>query len=121
MKQTIKLLQAGFESSTVKTPEFIAFARQFKKEFAKELQNKRAVITYYHVGHFDLSGFFKMPSGALYYFSLCDVRGIYWNGLQLMYRTAKHEKDWTGGCNQWVDLEPGMINNMRLVDKLITV
>ena len=38
MKKTLALLQQGFESSSQKTPEFIAFCRVFKSEFSKVLK-----------------------------------------------------------------------------------
>lgn len=105
MKKSIQLLDQGFESSSTKTPEFKAFASQFKKDLNNQLKLVGAQIVAYHVGHFDVSGFFKTQEDKLYYFSFGDVRGMKYNRTNqysLMYRTAKHLKDWTGGGNQWI-------------------
>ena len=46
-------------------------------------------------------GFFK-KDGQLYYIDSGDDRMRKSDGqLDVMYRTAQHEKDWTGGTNQW--------------------
>lgn len=47
-------------------------------------------------------GFIKDPaSGRLVYFS-ADASACY-NGDKVLYRTAKHEKDYTGGTNRYAD------------------
>ena len=56
-------------------------------------------------------GFFTSPSGQTYYFSCSDVRHFGYN--QLLYRTAKDRKDYTGGGNQYVNVDE--INKMRLI------
>lgn len=38
MRKTIKLLEQGFETSSVLTPEFAEFYKTFKSEFTKELK-----------------------------------------------------------------------------------
>ena len=46
-------------------------------------------------------GFFE-KSGQLYYINSGDIRSRRPDGqLNIMYRTAEHRKDWTGGVNQW--------------------
>ena len=99
-KKSIQLARLGFESSTVKTPEFKAFAQVFKKELTQELNKIGAKLTDYSVGHFDVSGFFKVLD-QYYYFSIPDVR---WNpaDMNILVRTAKNEHDYTGGSNHFV-------------------
>ena len=65
-----------------------------------------------------MSGFFKKGE-QLYYFSFGDVRGMEFvlrrgDNVNMMFRKAQHLKDWTGGSNQWVDIEEGFAQNMRL-------
>jgi hypothetical protein len=107
MENSIAQLRRGFMSSSVKTPQFKTFARTFKCEFKKELDKINAKIEHYNVGHFYVSGFFRKYD-KLYYFSLSDVRGLDPDSnscmSQLLYRTAKHLKDYTGGINQYVSL-----------------
>jgi hypothetical protein len=112
MNRTKLLLSQGFESSSVKTPEFKSFASAFKRELTKELKSIGATNIKFSVGHFYVSGFFTSETGQVYYFSLSDVRGC---PNQLMYRTAKDYKDYTGGINQWVNIENGMSNRMRII------
>lgn len=63
-----------------------------------------------HKNYHEQSGFFE-EDGQLYYFMTADDR---WPGLEasftpdymqgeipVMYRTAKHRKDYTGGDNRW--------------------
>ena len=126
MKQTVKLLEGGFESSSNTTPEFINFFRTFKKEFTKELQSIGATDIQIGKGHFYVSGFFTVYNQA-WYFSISDVRGMNY-GLKnypdncmskLLYRTAKNYKDYTGGQNRYAKIETGMAENMCWSFKLI--
>ena len=117
MKKTLSLLSQGFESSSYKTEEFKAFYRTFKSELTKELKSIGATDIRFSIGHFDVNGFFTSPNGQIYYFSLSDVRGMEFmnsDRIRLMYRTAKHHTDWTGGGNQWVKIESGMANKMSI-------
>jgi hypothetical protein len=108
MQRSIQLLNQGFESSSSKTPEFKSFARKFKNDLSKEVSKVGAKIASYNVGHFYVSGFIQLPSGNLLYFSLPDVRewSMYSNHFgQLLVRTAKHLKDFTGGNNTYCSLD----------------
>ena len=119
MNKTLELLRRGFESATVKTPEFMAFVRTFRSEFTKELKSVGATNIKVEAGHFYISGFFTSASGQVYYFSLSDVRVMDFvlqsgRSIELMYRTASDYKDFRGGGNQWVDIGNGMAERMRL-------
>ena len=114
MKGTINMLLNDFVSSSVTTPEFKMFFRTFKKEFTKELESVGAHNITFSREHFYVSGFFTSASGQIYYFSLSDVRDMRFGELTLMYRTAESYKDFTGGMNQWVNIEEGMGEKMRI-------
>jgi hypothetical protein len=116
MNKSIAMLRRGFESSSTLTPEFAQFYRTFKSEFTKELLSVGATNIVFSRGHFYVSGFCTI-NGQIWYFSLSDVRGMehclnQWCSGQLMYRTAQHYKDWTGGRNQWANFETGMAQKM---------
>lgn len=114
MNKILTLLKGGFESASYKTPEFASFSRKFKNALKKELASIGAEITSYNSGHFYVSGFFRKESRC-YYFSLSDVRGAeYAREHRMLYRTARDEKDFTGGGNQYVDIADGMAEKMRL-------
>lgn len=111
MKQIIALLKRGFVSSSVKTPEFKAFARLFKKHFGKEVTDIGATLVSFNVGHFYVSGFFQLDNGKMFYFSLSDVRDFEFkqDDFTLLIRTAQHAKDYTGGRNTYAKIETGML------------
>ncbi len=72
-KKSIKLIEEGFETYFLNTPEFIAFSKVFKKELIASLKNN-GKITKFHIGHFEISGFIRDNKDYCYYFSLSDVR-----------------------------------------------
>jgi len=89
-----------FESSSGLTPEFAAFARDFKREFKKGVCADFYVIDIMR-GHFYLCGFVENKiTGKLAYFSISDVRFFpgAWHH-SILVRTAKHGEDYTGGPN----------------------
>lgn len=115
MVKSIKILKSGIASSNYKTPEFIMFAKTFKAEFIKELQSIGAKLIGFNEGHFYISGFFTKDDKC-YYFSLSDVRGMeFQDQIDLLYRTARDNKDFQGGHNCYVKLESGMAKKMVLV------
>ncbi len=114
MKKSLQLLRQGFESSSETTSEFLKFFRTFKSELTKVLTEKGCNKIEIGKGHFYVSGFFTAPSGQVYYISLSDVRSFREDDNfygSLMYRTAKHYKDYTGGSNQYVPI--GQIQNVN--------
>jgi hypothetical protein len=101
-----------FESSSTKTQQFKDFVSELKKEFKKEIIGIGGKDIEFHVGHFEVSGFFEY-NNQLFYFSFPDVRGSYFScDVTMMYRTAQHRKDWTGGSNQWVTIGKNMGKKM---------
>jgi hypothetical protein len=119
MKKSLALLKKGFQSASNLTPEFAHFYRTFKSEFTKELQSIGATEIEFYRLHFGLSGFFKVD-GQLWYFTLSDVRGMEFSLLKnpdsfmnkLLYRTAKHNRDYVGGTNRYATIETGMAEEM---------
>jgi len=101
MGKTKQLAEQTFESSSSRTPQYLAFHRTFKREFTNMMQPYCDEILVHKPNHFDVSGFFKLKSGAIWYFSVGDMR---WDK-SLLYRTAKDFKDYTGGSNNQVDLD----------------
>jgi hypothetical protein len=76
----------------------------FKNDWKKELATVGATLEAYSVGHFYVSGFFKL-NGQLFYFSISDVRNYSENGHwgSILIRTAQHLKDYSGGTNTYTD------------------
>lgn len=95
-----------FESSSRLTEEFAVFARAYKKHIINLLGNGLS-LTVWNRGHFEVSGFVQNEqTGRLAYFSCSDVRhwpDEWYN--HILIRTAKHEKDYTGGPNRYWSLD----------------
>ncbi len=106
MNKTLYLLHKGFESSSEKTPEFVAFTKTFKAEFRSVLKMMECQNITFSIGHFYISGFFDDANGQLWYFSIGDVRWM--SDMTLLVRTAQHRKDYTGGTNRYA-----LLNNLQ--------
>ena len=95
-----------FESSSGLTPEFALFARAYKKHITDLLGNGFSLAAWSR-GHFEASGFVKnKTTGHLAYFSCPDVRvwlDQWYNNI--LVRTAKDEKDYTGCTNNYCTLD----------------
>lgn len=111
MDKTIQFLNdfCPFESSSETTKEFATYARVFKSDITKHLASLGAELVTFSRGHFTLSGFFKKDD-QMYYFSQVDVR--YGNPMEIMIRTAKSEKDYRGGTNNWTKLGPNLFSKL---------
>lgn len=100
-----------FESSTEKTKEFTSFATKFKNVIKSILEetDPNFILDSFNVGHFYVSGFIKnQANNKFVYFSISDVRcsNVRHDVLdRILVRTAQHNKDFSGGANNFVELE----------------
>ena len=102
MKRAISLTKMNFESSCYKTPQYVSWFKSFKADFKKFLNSKGITeIDISKPNHFDMSGFFRKGTQA-YYFHVGDLR---WYKSDMLIRTAKDFKDYTGGSNDSISLE----------------
>lgn len=92
--------------------DFKAFFRKEKKRISKILTDRGCINIEMAYGFYYFSGFFTAPSGQIYYFSSSDVRHFGYD--KLLIRTAKHYKDWTGGMNQFCNVDDDSLKNFRL-------
>jgi len=109
MNKLVNYLLLGeehFGSGSVNSEEFNTWVKAFKKELRKELDIFNGTDFEMGKGHFYVSGFFRVGE-QLVYFSISDVRGSM-SPTQMLVRTAEHNKDWTGGHNQYVTIQDGM-------------
>jgi hypothetical protein len=112
MKRLYRLAEQVEDFGGYTSPSFKSFARKFKNSFNKELAKVSAKIVGYTTGHYYVSGFFETKNGNLYYFSISDVR--YFDFGEMLYRTAEHLKDFTGGSNQYVTIDDDMVEKMKI-------
>lgn len=82
--------------------------KTFAKEFYSSLK-RRFAVTRFNIGHYDVSGFLR-HNGKVIYYSYSVPRGELpvntrakdaMNGI--LIRTAKDEKDYTGGINHFTN------------------
>lgn len=96
-----------FESSCYNTPEFLKLAASLKRALKKDIQKSNFILLNASAGHFYISGFITHKNGIYIYFSIGDVRwditGKRWYD-DILYRTAKDEKDYHGGANHYCKL-----------------
>lgn len=121
----LKFLKWQFTSGPTTGDDFAVFARLFKKEIEAQLKNRDAELVNFSKGHYDLSGFIRggpglfryqsdspdhtwreTPISEYVYFSISDVRHFpndwYSN---ILIRTAKDDRDYTGGPNHYTSLK----------------
>jgi len=89
-----------FTSGGTTGADFKVFARLFVSNLNKQLKGAALRICNYSAGHYILSGF--VTNGEKFvYFSISDVRHFPsgWHN-DILIRTAKDDKDYTGGTNR---------------------
>ncbi len=95
-----------FQSSSGLTQEFADFFKDVRKHLKKELSDKYELVSL-NRGHFYFSGFVKnWKTGKYAYFSTSDVRFFkdeWYNNV--LVRTAKGDKDFSGGSNNFTTLK----------------
>lgn len=103
-----------FQSSATRTKEYSDFFRDLKKHI-KSILPEGSELVNFKPNHFDGSGFVKRGDKYVY-ISISDVRYFkdQWYN-QMLIRTAKHDKDWTGGSNGYTDLPNFKKNVERLL------
>ena len=82
--------------------EFKRFARKEFKRITNVLTEKGCTNIQLNYGFYYFSGFFTAQSGQIYYISSYDVRHFGYK--ELMYRTAKSYTDYSGGSNNFVQV-----------------
>jgi len=96
------------ESSSMKTEELKTTYKMFKrglKLLLTTINNTNDDINIVKwissLGHFYISGFIELDNNKFVYFSIEDLRG----GCKFMIRTAKSLKDYTGGQNNYLNID----------------
>ena len=105
MKRITDKIDSGFQSSSGVTSEWKSFVTKFRNDLGKELDKVGAENYTMSRGHFYVSGFFQLGE-QWYYFSISDVR--FFPDKRMLIRTADHPKDYTGGRNEYVNIETNM-------------
>lgn len=93
-----------FSSNVYIEDDFKSFNTKFRNAIKKLLPDGFE-LHYWIRGHYYCSGVIKTPKDKFIYISIPDVRtwGNEWI-TNILYRTMKHDKDWTGGFNNYTSL-----------------
>ena len=97
------------DDGAYKSKDFIKFASYMKRQFKASAQERGFELDAFSIGHYYVSGFFK-KGDKFVYFSYDEPRHqqIDFNKNDptngFLYRTAEHNKDYTGGRNNFVPL-----------------
>ena len=93
-----------FSSGGIAGDDFKSFNTKFKNAVKKLLPDGFSIHTW-SKGHYYCSAVIKTPGNRYIYLSIPDVRYSQneWFS-NILYRTMKHEKDWTGGHNCYTTL-----------------
>lgn len=101
MKNALKLVQADHESSSFQTKQYIETYQKFLKDFNKLLKTHNVdEFDFFKPNHFDIGGFFRLGEQWIY-FKINDLR---WSKDEMLIRTAKSNKDYVGGQNNFISL-----------------
>jgi len=103
-----------FTNGSTTGEDFKEFAKLFKK-FVRTNLPPRSIIAAFNSEHYILSGFIQREDRFVY-FSISDVRHFpgRWTN-EILVRTARDTRDFTGGMNQYTTLE----SFKRSVDRLL--
>ena len=91
----------GFALSMETSRSFSIFAGKVKKAIEADCKDCGLSLISFHKGHYDFSGFVKRAEdGAIFYFSSFGQLAPRIPE-KMMYRSARNEKDYTGGQNMF--------------------
>lgn len=100
-----------WDGGAITSPEFKSFVRKTRNEFRKVFGDLAENITI-NGGHFYFYGFLTRRSdGQIFYFSISDVR--FFTGKAMLIRTAKGYEDFTGGHNQYIEVDENFEATMK--------
>jgi len=97
-----------FSSGCVTGEDYRTFQRVAKRDLKKQAEAAGFCLKSFQPGHYFFSAVLQNETtGNFIYVSIRDVRGgnSWYNSV--LYRTMKHEKDWSGGSNRyckWCDI-----------------
>lgn len=99
-----------FLSTCGKSSQYVEFGKDVNRLLKKLLGSDYNVES--SIGHFWVSGFIS-KNDKYCYFSIGDLRDNDWYS-DILYRTAEHNKDFTGGSNRFCSFNE-LIENIKKV------
>ena len=112
-KKVLKVLNhlgKGIDNwGSVTSPDFTLFTREFKSMILEQLKKIGGTDYEQRNGHYYVYGFFKVGEQP-FYISISDVR--HFTIEDILIRTAKDYKDFTGGSNHYLNIQDGMFKKL---------
>lgn len=113
VREVNKKLREGIEDwGGVTSTDFKNFARTFSKMIREQLKEVDGVNYTQNTGHYYISGFFTVNEQP-YYISISDVR--HFPSDNMLIRTAKDYKDFTGGTNHYIKIQDNMFKDIQYI------
>lgn len=91
------------------SPQFKRYARKKAKLMDESFRALGGEVTDFNIGFYYWSGF-GLVNGQYYYFSVSDCRSF--SPDKLLIRTARDNKDYTGGTNHYLDLQKSLVSQL---------
>lgn len=117
-----KWLNHTFSSSTVSEPDYIEFQKEMRTDLKRIAQENDLTLHTFNKNHYCFSAVLKDNTFDNYiYISISDVRYFKnsWYD-NVLIRTMQHDKDWTGGHNnycKWDDIGRKAIDLLKSFQK----
>lgn len=116
MKNMAKWLTHEFSSGCYAGDDYIQFQKEMKADLNKQLKACGLNLHAFNKNHYCFSA--VVTNGEKFaYISVPDVRGNNEWAYRVLYRTMKHDKDWTGGQNNYCSWEHIAENCKRLIER----
>jgi len=97
--------------------DFKSYARKCRKAFQIAFNDLGGELTDFSIGFYYFSGF-GIVNGQYYYFSISDVR--HFPDSKILFRTAKSNKDYSGGTNQYLSKSMPLTGQMKnIIEKRV--
>lgn len=109
MKQVLKIINSGFETDENESGIDKVKLNRVARLLNNRLRSLGATSSKLKVNHVDISGFVQFADK----FTYLSLSNIGWGECDnVLIRTAKHNKDYSGGSNNWIDLDLDLIKNI---------
>ena len=98
-----KWINHTFSSGSETGQDYDAFQRAARADLRKQAKAAGYALHKFHPNHYDFSAVLRDEiTGEFVYIAISDVRyrRNEWY-TRVLYRTMAHDKDWTGGTNQY--------------------
>ena len=109
MKKVLELIESGFETTQTESGIDKMKLQRVARLLNNMLRKKGATSSKLKVNHVDISGFVQFGDKFIY----VSLSNIGWSLCHtVLVRTAKDNKDYSGGANNWIRLDDNLIDSI---------